>query len=1015
MSRALVFLRRIGWLATGLLLLSCGIAGAQQSPSVNRELEEGLRYAQGLQDWRLPQFAEQVIAELEAKYPEAKARFATLKLSGLLAQGKFDEVKQIIAAEPDQDSAEAWAMKLSLGDYYYAYGKYAESKGVYEAFFNRFADPPPELKSFYSESAYKYAQMLLYLKELRGSLKAYKRVLQVDIEDHIERQCMAEMANIAIRIATETSDTKERDAMLREAEALADKLLWVLDIWFGKAIVLKAHVAMIRGQAEAAKKLVDDYMPTLRTIHDSLVQQQEETGEPLKRISPMAECRYLLAVLLQEEAERLMKEPGYDREEVLALLVGAKQDNGKRAGNGAFQHFINVFLQYPESAWAAQAGERSEQVRRIIVDDFGGQIKTVVTEEQIAKVRTIQYRDARLLYAQGQIEKAIERLRMVLNQFPEASEAVPALGDLARGYIQTVLDDPVHELYADMVLGHLAERYSADPLTRSTAGDEVVRLAEYWLEAGRPDKRAAAFDRFFEFFPEHPMAVSYLASFGERNYQEKNYAAALSYFKQVAEVYTNSPRSYDALNRIATIYEETGAHTNHIAAIEAYVERLGNRRRPGQELMSAQYRQAQAYKNYALYLLHSSTNENAQTEGNAWIGRAAVAYNNLADILQQPDHPYQAGEADRKKNDTLLEAALYNTAYCLSQVTQPQDRVPQIRRRAIESYEALVKRFPRSEFAPPALIQIGSIWTILREAERAEEALSRLLKEYPDTPEARSALPMIAGNLMKLGMREEAIPRYRQMFAETGAKYSDSDLLQAAQVLMDAREYELAQQGVERVLARANSVGILAPARLLQAELMLERGQYDEAVKNLKDFIEEYPQITLMVDANLLLSRAASEVGMRKRDDVERKLAFNTAVDAMKAVRQRRTNNLEIAQSDIEIGRIMARKARAEEEFGLEEKAAESRGMALIAYQSFIDNTDPGDLALGPLLETAYAESIPLLLDHEQWRMAIENCESYLAAYPRGRYLGEVRAWLNQARIELGQAPGGEGAGTATP
>ncbi len=991
-----------------LLLGTGGVVLAQQSAQMDPELHEGLRYVKGLQELRLPDIADLVIADLEQRFPEARARVAQLKLEGDLSRGLFDKVIAAIAKEPDQNAATTWAMKLALGDAYYAYSRHAEAKGVYESFFAKFdKEVPAALQSMYTDAAYTYANMLLLLREYKGALAAYERMLRGKLEKHVERQCLSEMADIGLRLVHETKGAKEKEALCVKVEKWADQLLWIQDIWFGKAIVLKAHVAMLRGKPDVAKKLVDDYTPTLVMIHQSLVEQEAETGEPLTRISPMAECRYLLAAMLQDESERLMKEPGYDRDAVLSLLIGTRGADGKRKGDGAYQHFINVFLKYPESTWAAEAGERAEQIRTVISEVFGGTITASVTPEQTARVRTIQYRDARLLYAQGQLENAISSLLRVVNQFPDVPESVGALGDLARGYIQTIVDDPDRELYADLVLGHLAERYSSNPETSGSAGDEVLRLAEFWLEAGRADKRARGYDLFFANFPNHSMAPRYMLSFGENSYKEQDYPTALSYFKQVAQAYSNSPAAFDALNRIATIYEETNDQTNQVAAIEHYVERLRARERPGQELMNGLYRQAQAYKNVGMTALKSATNENEIVAANQTIGRAAVAYNQLAEILKDPNNPYQVNDKERKDNAALREAALYNMAYCLSQVNRPEANITALRQRAIQSYENLVDSYPKSQLAPTALIQVGSLWTMMRDAAKAEATLSRLLKEYPDSTEARSALPLIADNLMKLGMREEAIPRYRQMFADGGTKYSDLDLLRAAQVLTTAREFELAQQGLERVLARSQEISIVAPAKLAQAKILIERKSFAEAVKVLKAFVAEYAGLSLTLDANQLLAQAASEAGKLERDDEERKMLFNDAVDAIKYVKQRRTNQVETATLDIEVGRMMSRRAEADLTFGRPEAAEDSRGRAIIAYQAFIDTSDPANMALAPLVETAYAESVPLLLQHKRWRFAAENCDAYLETFPRGRYRAQMQTWRNQAYIELGERPEG--------
>ena len=70
------------------------------------------------------------------------------------------------------------------------------------------------------------------------------------------------------------------------------------------------------------------------------------------------------------------------------------------------------------------------------------------------------------------------------------------------------------------------------------------------------------------------MAPNYMLSFGERHYKEQDYPAALSYFRQVANNYSNTAVAFAALNRIATIHEETGDITNQLAAITHYVDGL---------------------------------------------------------------------------------------------------------------------------------------------------------------------------------------------------------------------------------------------------------------------------------------------------------------------------------------------------------------------------------------------------------------------------------------------------------
>ena len=992
-------------------------AFAQQEDAENareRELKEGLYYVKGLQQYLYADIADLVLKELTVKFPEAKAKLAVLELEGELARGKFDDVKARIGREPNQNSPETWAMKLALADSYYAFGKYPEAKGIYEGFFKQYEkDVPEALGTFYSESAYKYAQMLLNLKERENALKMYRMLLSRKgrLKPDEERQCTAEMAEIALSLAEDEKDKAKQTALCKEVNGWADKLLWVQDLWFGKAIVLKAHALMINHKAEDAKKLVNDYMPTLTAIHQAIVAQEAETGAPLTRVSPMAECRYLLAVMLQAEADRIMAENGFSvnnsekREEVLSLFLGSK-NAGKRKGDGAYNHFLNVYMQYPESNWAADAGERAEAIRTILVDKFGGKVESPVTPEQTARVRQIQFRDARALFKQGQVANARERLVQVLNTFPDCPEAIPALGDLARCYMDALAadHDADAELYADTVTAHLAERFCSGRDTMQPAGDELIRLAENWLEYGRADKRSLVYDLFFHLYPGHSSCPIYLASFGEKAFKDKDYASALSYFQITANSYTNSPRAFDALNRIVSIYEETKDLTNTIIAANNYVKRLESGGRITQELMTARFRVANAQKDYGIDILRSgTTNATELARGVKAVSVAAASFDKLAETLKEPPATAQVNDEEKKRNQSLREAAMYGKAFCLSQIPGDPARIAKLRELAIKTYETLVNDFPQSGSAPNALIQIGSLYTMEKQLDKAEAALSRLRKDYPNSEQAKSALPMLADNLMKLGMREEAISRYREMFSAGSTKYSDADIFRASRALLDSKEYDLARQGLDRVLANAGENPVLmAQARYAECELLVATKEYDAAVEKLNAFIKDYPTYTLMIDAKLLYCTAASEAGRVEKDAKRRKVFFDTAIDSMKDVSKRRTNDVDRASADIEVGRIMARKAKAEREFGNESVANDYRGQALISYQSFIDSVDRAKSQLLPLVETAYFESIPLLIEAGDWDIVDENADAYLSTFPHGKYRTDFTAWKNQAKIELG-------------
>ena len=181
--RSVRFVRLASALGACLLVLSplavCALTQA--------ETDVELRYADGLNALGLPDYAEEVLSKLGAG-PEVKVR----RLQSLLARGQFEEVKRLIAAEPNQDAQATWAMQLSLADAHFAFGQYPEAQAVYQAFFNRFPDRVPEkIKEFYLESAYKYGQMLLLMGKRKEAIDAFEKAINANPPAHIKRQMMS--------------------------------------------------------------------------------------------------------------------------------------------------------------------------------------------------------------------------------------------------------------------------------------------------------------------------------------------------------------------------------------------------------------------------------------------------------------------------------------------------------------------------------------------------------------------------------------------------------------------------------------------------------------------------------------------------------------------------------------------------------------------------------------------------------------------------------------------------------
>ncbi|MEI7898794.1 MAG: tetratricopeptide repeat protein [bacterium] len=992
------------FLLCSLLPLAC-VQAQQDAGDGDAALRQEFMYIELLQQMRMPDIADEVIAEAKKHYPEAAAKFKVSEIQGLLSQGKFDDVKKLVDAIKDKNSPEFWALTLAMADAYYAFQKYADADKLYLGFFKNVDKPSPALVAFYRDAAYKYAQMLLYLGKDREALDAYRRIFKVPLEEEVARQIHADMAELMLKMAPDLQNKEEKAALLKEAEGLIDKLLWKQDIWFGKAIVMKAHIFLLRGNVKGAQELVDTYMPQLKIIHDSLLEADKDGSLGQLRMSPMPQCRYLLALLLMNEALAEAKKPGGNDEHIKDLLLGERDPQTKqRKNNGAFAHFVNVFIRFPESQWAAEAGERSEVIRKFVKDRYGADLRTPVTAEQMAKVRQMQFAGARLVFSQNQFKEAIEKYLLVLNQFPESPESIPALGDLAVSYIEFADKDPDALLLADTVTAHLSERFSANAKLMKDAGDQVRRIAEHFGEMKMEDKKRQTYALFFRDYPAHHAAGQLVMSFGEREFEAKNYAGAMGFYKQVAEIYTNSPYYFDALNRMTQVYKEEGDSTNEMQMLSFYIARLSERAHPGNAWVLGRFRLAEAQREYGVKLARSaSTNENSeavQKEAAMWIEQAKQGFVGVAKVLSESAAAYQTNEEEKKRNEQMLDLATFSKAVCLTQTAYPQEKLPALRKEALAAFEEYVKRYPKGAQAAKAQLQIGTIYTVLQEVPGAQAAFEKLSKNYPDSPEAKNSVPMLAASLIDMGLRAEGVAKYREMFA-AGGTYTESQFMAAAQALEEAKEYDMAFQAYEKLLATAKDLSLVANGKLGRARVLAGQKKYPEARKSLNEFMADkaLSKLQLVVDANLLLVEVASEEGKLERDDNERTRLFNVAVDALKMVRKYRKEPEEIAALELAAGEIMLRKMDAEKKLGLTTQAGESRGKAIVAFQVMILNMDPGNAKQAAILEKAYFYCVPLLLDHKKAKDAQEDCETYLRIFPNGRYTTDIQNCLNQAKV----------------
>jgi tetratricopeptide (TPR) repeat protein len=950
--------------------------GADRLSPVEREM----KYADMLAEMGMADYAQMVLDRI--KDPQVK-KFA--QLQNRVNMGEFEKAQQMIDSQPDPDSLETWRMRLILGDGYYAWGKYEKARGVYEKFFEKHgSDPPESLEKFYLESAYKYAQMLLLMGRKKDAVDTFELMLGVIPKNDMERrpmrrQVLSETAEILVELA-EKAEPSKRNAYFERIDEIATEVLWVQDLWFGKMIVTLAHVELIKGNTEEATSLIEDYRSQLIAIDKALEQQAKEMDENLNRFSPMAECRYLIGVMMHDKAKELLEEGG-NRKQVVELLAGKKK-NGKGRTSGALQHLLNVFIKYPGTRWAPEAGRRSEEIEKTLVEQFGARIKTNVTREQMARVRRHQFSSARALFNQNQFEKAAKRYTKVLNMYPEGDMSVPAVSDLAECYMELG-----NETYADTVIYYLAERFSSHPELMIKAGDEVLKLAnKYETEKKMPEKKEAIYQSFFDLFEKHPRTPGLLFAHGDRKFNGGDIDGALRYYQRVAQRYENSPFYYEALSKIAHCYEKKEQHDKELEALDEYAEAIRQKEDPGQRLIYANYRLAYARQ---------------RKGGDSNLARAIKRYAKIQKLLKNNPDKYQRNSREEEANKRLLEGSLFNMARSFSMLKGAESKRELYKKQAVKTLKKLVEQYPDSEFAAPAYSQMGMLYTLLGRHEESEKALRTLREEYPETEEAKNAIFMQGKSLLELGMRDRAVEVFKEMFApENRGRFSETQILTAGKELLQAEEYGIAVDAFDSVLATAGKPQRIQSALLGKGKALTELERYEEATEPLDKLLEEYPRSGRIIEACLYASRAYSERAVNEEDRSARLELFNTAVKRMKKVRQYTQAPAKLAQSDLGVAGIFKLKAEAEGKFGTEQRAEQYANDAIAAYQILIMTGNPGDPKVKPFVEQAYYECIPMMLEKGRWDDVIADCQKYISQFPGGRYILEIKQWQSRARTK---------------
>jgi len=897
---------------------------------------------------RFPDYAQKALDKLVQKNPDAKARASSIKIDILAGVGKYAEAEAMIAAMP-ADTLETWIMKLSLAEHYYQAGKMAEAKAGYDSFFKKYEKGPPVgMGKFYMEQAYKYAQMLMFKNEEKAAVDAFRCVLVANPPKDIEFKIRIDLAELCIKLAEKTKD-KERDEFFKKAKEACDPVLWKDPggPLFGKALMILAHMEMIKGDKKAAKKLIDTYMPMLKELEKVLKEHSISLD-----FSPMAECRYMLGTILEEEGMALLKQG--QKADAIKLLTDA------------LTHFVNVVAKYQTGQWAVPAGNAQDRI--VVVMKQNGFDPKIPAFDR-TKIMSALLKEAQSQFEQNLFKESAAKYLVYINSQPEHDTSVAALGELTKCYMELGNTNYFH-----VIAGYLAERFCMHPDLEDNAGNALLRVAAKADEIGNKELRQKTYNYYIKYFPEHKRAANVLFQFGETKVKEKNYDQAVDYFSLIATnaLYMKSAVFFSSLNRLAYCYSMLNDYSNAVQVLSSTIEVLP----PGPDELETRYRLGDTYRR--MDRIVPAINEFVMCI-NTVSGTNKAAYAKTAE------------SAARVKS--IMESVYFWKAYGYALLNKgfPPEKLKDFQQKAIDDFTKFVADYPKSTLSSTALSRLGSLLYANGKSDDANKVFDRLVKEYPDAPESKDVVFVQGMSLIELKKMDKAIEVFGKMLANEKA-FKAGEFLRVGNIMFEAQEYPTAIKFFERAKAlgtrdKAVDRAIWEPAVFGIARSTYSQGNAAEAAKAIEELFAKFQRTPLFADASFILSKSYADLGSKENDKIKKDQLFIKANAAIAKGMTSITNAALKFQANLQIADVQMLQG--------------NKGGATASYFRMLSFGDWDDAELRPFMETALEKGLPLLKEKEMLEEIFIIGTKYLDACPRGRLIREVRRLRDDAKLKL--------------
>ena len=740
---------------------------------------------------------------------QARLLIAQRDLEGALA------IAQKLGATREADD-----IKLMVADYYFAMRKVDEAKAIYDAYFKKYKTPPNDEagKQAYQEAAFKYGGTLENIGEYQAAVEPMQLAIKAGLPPGVERRLMVNIAklyNLAaldVKVTKDPKTKKARTDLATKAYKICEDIQFKgVDLYFGQSIGIMAQSQMILGQEDKAIATLQNAKKEMLLIEKLL----KEQGFNVAKESPMASARFMLGEIYLRRAKAAMNKAADKKAEFEKVKKPLLQP--------AINEFHNVFKFYMASDWGAQAGLKKQEIIDI-VDQYGKGIEGGGSKRPTKITRDI-FKVADNLFSAKKYPKAIENYLQVLNLYPDADVAPFGLNNLLVCYTETKQD-----LMVKTTAKYIGDHFGGD----ENAAFGLLTVGRQYIVNKNPPMYLFIYDNFIENFPDHektPQVVYTLAGLAARDgfpNKEQEYMDLLITKYSDSEFYikTLSKKGYDNYN--AKNYVQAAADLRDYIKVE----------KPGFDKAQALFFMADCVYKQEKY------------------SEAKKVYDLFLKWVSDPQSPYRNGPKDKELNQLMQDAQLFR-ALSLSKMKEPADQVATYRQEAIQSFENILKLYPKSPNAPKVLQAMGAVYLEMDDTENAAKAFNRIAKDYPDSPEAKNASFLIIDANIKIGRVDAARAEFKKMMANSQL-FTPEKFLLIGEQMREREFYPEARQSYEKVLQKSKDNDDLERARFGAGQAAVEMGDNEGAIKMLNELLEKSPKTGFFYDAKFLLGRAYS-------------------------------------------------------------------------------------------------------------------------------------------------------------